>query len=133
MAFPLRVVLACSAVAVVASAVLPAPSSRGAAAAGPSLEGPVAGVVVQAESVPAAAAAVRAVGGSISAELEIVSGVAATVPARTLSALARTPGVRAVTPNERVRVSGGLAPHPRKSRSRSSRRPSARTGCGAKA
>ena len=51
---------------------------------------------------PGAAAAVEAAGGRVTRALPIVTGVAATVPAGALAGLERSPGVRAVTPDERV-------------------------------
>jgi serine protease AprX len=47
---------------------------------------------------------VRRLGGQVTRALPIVSGFAATVPATAVGELARLPGVRAVTPDSRVRV-----------------------------
>jgi serine protease AprX len=48
--------------------------------------------------------AVRQLGGQVTRALPIVAGFAATVPATAVGALARLPGVRAVTPDSRVRI-----------------------------
>jgi serine protease AprX len=48
--------------------------------------------------------AVRQLGGQVTRALPIVAGFAATVPATAVGALAQLPGVRAVTPDSRVRV-----------------------------
>jgi len=48
--------------------------------------------------------AVRRLGGQVTRALPIVAGFAATVPAAAVGELARLPGVRAVTPDGRVRV-----------------------------
>jgi serine protease AprX len=62
-------------------------------------------VIVQAPGREAEARdAVLALHGSVTRALPIVHGFAATVPADRLGALARTPGVLAVTPDERVRM-----------------------------
>ena len=50
--------------------------------------------------------AVRRLGGQVTRALPIVAGFAATVPAAAVGQLARLPGVRAVTPDGRVRVQG---------------------------
>jgi serine protease AprX len=50
--------------------------------------------------------AVRRLGGQVTRALPIVAGFAATVPAAVVGELARLPGVRAVTPDSRVRVQG---------------------------
>jgi serine protease AprX len=50
--------------------------------------------------------AVRRLGGQVTRALPIVAGFAATVPATAVGELARLPGVRAVTPDDRVRVQG---------------------------
>jgi serine protease AprX len=63
-------------------------------------------VVVQGLAPGAAAAAVRRVGGHVTTDLPLIQGVAAEVPAAARGALARQPGVRAVTPDLAVRVSG---------------------------
>jgi serine protease AprX len=58
--------------------------------------------------------AVRRLGGQVTRALPIVAGFAATVPAAAVGELARLPGVRAVTPDAKVRVqaaapgSGGI-------------------------
>jgi serine protease AprX len=54
----------------------------------------------------AAAQAVRALGGRVGSALPLVDGVAATVPARQLPALAATAGVVAVTKERQVRFAG---------------------------
>jgi subtilisin family serine protease len=54
--------------------------------------------------------AVRAVGGTVTADLPIVDGVAARVPADAVDDLEAQPGVRAVTPDSRVTVAGELTP-----------------------
>jgi serine protease AprX len=53
--------------------------------------------------------AVRRLGGQVTRLLPIVGGFAATVPAAAVADLARLPGVRAVTPDGRVRVQGTAA------------------------
>jgi serine protease AprX len=65
-------------------------------------------VVVQkrAATDPAPELAVRRLGGQVTRALPIVAGFAATVPAAAVGELARLPGVRAVTPDGRVRVQG---------------------------
>ncbi|HEU5034590.1 MAG TPA: S8 family serine peptidase [Mycobacteriales bacterium] len=86
-------------------------AAAGASLAGVGATGAVAAahdvrVIVQADSVSAARAAVTAVGGRTSTGLPIVSGVAARIPADARSALAAQPGVVAVTPDRPVAVSG---------------------------
>jgi serine protease AprX len=63
-------------------------------------------VIVQKHSAadPAPEAAVRRLGGQVTRALPIVAGFAATVPGAVVGELARLPGVRAVTPDGRVRV-----------------------------
>jgi serine protease AprX len=63
-------------------------------------------VIVQKHSAadPAPELAVRRLGGQVTRALPIVAGFAATVPAAVVGELARLPGVRAVTPDGRVRV-----------------------------
>ena len=63
-------------------------------------------VIVQKHSAadPAPEAAVRRLGGQVTRALPIVAGFAATVPGAFVGELARLPGVRAVTPDGRVRV-----------------------------
>ena len=53
--------------------------------------------------------AVRRLGGQVTRALPIVAGFAATVPATVVGELARLPGVRAVTPDSRVRVQGSAS------------------------
>jgi serine protease AprX len=53
--------------------------------------------------------AVRRLGGQVTRALPIVGGFAATVPATAVAELGRLPGVRAVTPDGRVRVQGTAA------------------------
>jgi serine protease AprX len=53
--------------------------------------------------------AVRRLGGQVTRALPIVAGFAATVPAAAAGHLAGLPGVRAVTPDSRVRVQGSTA------------------------
>jgi len=50
--------------------------------------------------------AVRRLGGQVTRALPIIAGFAATVPAAAADGLAGLPGVRAVTPDDRVRVQG---------------------------
>ncbi|MCK4314398.1 MAG: S8 family peptidase [Anaerolineae bacterium] len=64
-------------------------------------------VIVQGTSVSDAAAAVRANGGLVTAELSIISAVVAEVPQGCLSRLAETPGVVRVTQDRPVQASGG--------------------------
>ncbi|HEV3398200.1 MAG TPA: S8 family serine peptidase [Actinomycetes bacterium] len=68
-------------------------------------------VIVQktAAADPAPELAVRRLGGQVTRALPIVSGFAATVPAATVDALARLAGVRAVTPDDEVRVQGAAS------------------------
>lgn len=61
-------------------------------------------IIVQAVSVATAAEAVVRAGGAVVAPLPIVSGVAARIPVGAASEIAGHPGVRAVTPDSRVRV-----------------------------
>jgi serine protease AprX len=63
-------------------------------------------VIVQKRSAadPAPETAVRRLGGQVTRALPIVAGFAATVPAAVVGELTRLPGVRAVTPDGRVRV-----------------------------
>lgn len=72
----------------------------------PAAAGPPQRVIVQGTSVEAARAAVEAAGGAVTVSLPIVDGVAAVV--RDQQAVERTPGIRAVTPNETVTVSGSF-------------------------
>jgi serine protease AprX len=68
-------------------------------------------VIVQkwAAADPGPEQAVRRLGGEVTRALPIVAGFAATVPATALGDLARLPGVRAVTPDGRVRVQAAAA------------------------
>src|SRR4029453_6481380 len=63
-------------------------------------------VIVQKRAAAAASPelAVRRLGGQVTRALPIVAGFAATVPAAAVDELARLAGVRAVTPDSRVRV-----------------------------
>jgi serine protease AprX len=73
---------------------------------------PLSRVVVQGTAPGTAAAAVRHAGGHVTADLPVVDGVAAELTPAAARALAGEPGVRAVTPDVEVRVSGlpdGLA------------------------
>jgi serine protease AprX len=74
-------------------------------------EAPSIRVIVQKRSAAdlAPELAVRRLGGRVTAALPIVAGFAATVPAAGLDQLARLPGVRAVTPDSRVRFQGAAA------------------------
>jgi serine protease AprX len=65
-------------------------------------------VIVQKHSAadPAPEAAVRRLGGQVTRALPIVAGFAATVPAAAVGELARLAGIRAVTPDDEVRVQG---------------------------
>lgn len=65
-------------------------------------------VIVRALSTDVARGAVQTVGGRVVLDLPIVDGVAAEVPGTALAALARTSGVRAVTPDARMTVQGDL-------------------------
>jgi serine protease AprX len=71
-------------------------------------------VIVQKTSAadPAPELAVRRLGGRVTRALPIVAGFAATVPAAAVDALARLAGVRAVTPDDRVRVQGAASASP---------------------
>ncbi|MDP3712870.1 MAG: S8 family serine peptidase [Mycobacteriales bacterium] len=89
---------------VVAPAATAAPLAQGAPVSqGAQATAPVR-VVVQADSVEAAAQAVRRVGGSVTRELAIVDGVAASIPVDAQPRLASSAGVRAVTPDASVHV-----------------------------
>ena len=68
-------------------------------------------VIVQKTSAadPAPEQAVRRLGGRVTKALPIVAGFAATVPAAAVDALARLAGVRAVTPDDEVRVQGAAS------------------------
>ena len=86
-----------------------AAAGSGAASAAQTAErgsGPTSSVIVQGRDVATTAAAVRRLGGQVTADLAIVGGVAADLTEAQAAALAAQPGIRAVTPNERVRVSG---------------------------
>jgi serine protease AprX len=87
-----------------AAAVIASVAPTGVGATG--TPGPLVAVIVQAHDVAAAGQAVLAVGGRPTVALSIVSGVAARVPADRVAALAATPGVVAVTPDERLAVNG---------------------------
>jgi len=98
-------------VAAVATAVLAAVTAAGALvpdAPGSGPHGDASRVLVRA--LPgqghAAAAAVRAVGGTVLRDLPIVDGVSAAVPARALDPLSRRRGIVAVTPDAAVHLSG---------------------------
>jgi serine protease AprX len=77
------------------------------ASAGPGTPGSIR-VIVQKRAAAGTAPelAVRRLGGQVTRALPIVAGFAATVPATVVGELARLPGVRAVTPDSRVRVQG---------------------------
>jgi serine protease AprX len=92
-------ILGAAAVAAALAAPLTAPAHAAQAA-------PVRHVVVQGVTPGAAAAAVRRAGGHVTADLPVVLGVAADVSPSAAAALSRQPGVRAVTPDVSVRVSG---------------------------
>ncbi|HSK35167.1 MAG TPA: S8 family peptidase, partial [Actinomycetota bacterium] len=68
-------------------------------------------VIVQktAAADPAPELAVRRLGGQVTRALPIVAGFAATVPAAAVDELARLAGVRAVTPDDKVRVQGAAS------------------------
>ena len=68
-------------------------------------------VIVQSSAGEGAAAAVEAAGGRVTRTLDLVHGVAATMPAGGAATLARSPGL-VVTPDVRVRVQGDVAPAP---------------------
>ncbi|HEX8001871.1 MAG TPA: S8 family peptidase [Mycobacteriales bacterium] len=80
---------------------LVAPAATGAAAAKPPV---TERVVVQATTSEAAASAVTQAGGTVTRRLDIVNGVAATIPGTSRAALARANGVRAVTDDSAVTV-----------------------------
>ena len=94
----LVVALACAALSapVLASPALALPASPG--------TGPDTAVVVQATagSLARAEAAVERAGGSVGRQLPVVAGFAARVPADRVEALRAVPGVRAVTPDEKL-------------------------------
>jgi serine protease AprX len=58
---------------------------------------------------PAPELAVRRLGGQVTRALPIVAGFAATVPAAAVGELARLAGIRAVTPDDKVRVQGAAS------------------------
>jgi len=66
-------------------------------------------VIVQGTSVKAAAAAVRANGGLVISEINIINSVVADVPQDSLERLAETPGVIRVTPDRPVQTAGKQA------------------------
>lgn len=74
--------------------------------AGAGARGPSAEVVVRGVTATAAASAVEAAGGSVTAPLPLIDSVGASVPARSLEALGRAPGILAVTPNEPIAFQG---------------------------
>jgi serine protease AprX len=78
-----------------------------AASAGPPAAEPMR-VIVQKRAGAGSAAeeAVRRLGGQVTRLLPVVGGFAATVPAAVAGELARLPGVRAVTPDAKLRVQG---------------------------
>src|SRR5688572_18637108 len=97
--------LVCAVLALGALALAPVDGS--AAPAG----GPATSVIVQVDGGDAAVRRILAdAGGTVTAELPIVSGFAARVPAEALNALQAAPGVRAVTPNEPVHVAEVTTP-----------------------
>jgi serine protease AprX len=76
--------------------------------AGARAAGPIVSVIVR-ETGNAGAGPERAVntlGGKVTQRLSIIDGFAASIPARSVAALARTPGIQSVTPNGRVRLAG---------------------------
>jgi serine protease AprX len=80
-------------------------AGRGGAPAAASATGGMVSVVVQAAggALDAAARAVTSHGGTVGGELPIVDGFAARVPAGAVAAVEASPGVRAVTADQRVR------------------------------
>ena len=70
--------------------------------------GPRTAVIVQADDVATAVAAIRDAGGTVTRELDIVHGAAATVPAAAVARIEAAPGIRAVTPDSPVKF---LADH----------------------
>ncbi|HVF06824.1 MAG TPA: S8 family peptidase [Frankiaceae bacterium] len=92
--------VAVAAAAMLGPAALAQPAPAGQASA------PVSRVIVQSRhDVAAAAAAVRAAGGTVTRDLPVVAGVAADVPAGAVARLAADARVRAVTPDSVVTVS----------------------------
>jgi serine protease AprX len=80
------------------------------AAATPAAAGTVRVIVQQqAAGDGSPAQAVKRLGGQVTRLLPIIAGFAATVPAAAVGELARVPGVRAVTPDSRVRVQGAAS------------------------
>ncbi len=79
-----------------------------AAGAGARAAVPTTRVIVQGTGTADAAAAVRAAGGEVTAELPVVSGVAATVPAAAVERLGADPRVRVVTPDSVVTVNASV-------------------------
>ena len=76
--------------------------------AGARAAGPIVSVIVR-ETGNAGAGperAVKTLGGKVTQRLSIIDGFAASIPARSVAALARTPGIQSVTPNGRVRLAG---------------------------
>ena len=73
--------------------------------------GPATSVIVQIDGDGAAVRRIVAdAGGTVTADLPIVSGIAALVPTSALETLQAAPGVRAVTPNEPVHVAETTSP-----------------------
>jgi serine protease AprX len=82
----------------------PVPGSSVSASTSASMAASMAAVIVQGSG---ATAAVEAAGGQVTRALPIVDGVAATVPSSALARVEQVPGVRAVTPDQKVSVQGG--------------------------
>jgi serine protease AprX len=78
--------------------------------AGPRAAGPIVSVIVR-EMANAGAGperAVKTLGGKVTQRLSIIDGFAASLPARSVAALARTPGIRSLTPNGPVHLAGQI-------------------------
>ncbi|GAA0806568.1 S8 family serine peptidase [Spirilliplanes yamanashiensis] len=100
------VVLAAACLPATAATAAPAPAHEVAAA--PAAAGrPVIVRVAGAAALARAEAAVAAAGGTVTGRLGVIGGLAATVPAPAVTALAAVPGVLAVTPDATVRPSAG--------------------------
>src|SRR5207237_7585393 len=89
-----------AALAVTAASVISASGTSSAAVSAQS-SGPVAHVIVQAAAneLSTAKASVRASGGTVGIDLDIINGFAATVPSAAVAQLEHAPGVRVETPD----------------------------------
>ena len=111
------------AAAIAATGIVAVAGSTAATARTPDLardsSGALRAVIVQGADPASTAAAVRAVGGTVTMPLAIVRGVAARVPADAVARLEATAGIRAVTPDSRVTVMESAPTGPSESNSAS--------------